>query len=63
MLLKQKALIITADEVTKAYSSLPATFRGVKTITSMGLNVMDLLHYDRVFVTKEAVTRIEEVLA
>ena len=59
---EQKALIITAEEVESVFKSA-RNLPSVKTITSMGLNVMDLLHYDRVFVTKEAVTRIEEVLA
>ena len=59
---EQTALIITAEEVESVFKSA-RNLPSVKTITSMGLNVMDLLHYDRVFVTKEAVTRIEEVLA
>ena len=29
----------------------------------MGLNVFDILHHDKVFVTKDAVARIEEVFA
>lgn len=58
----QKALIITAemiDNVEKSARNIP----GVKAIASSGLNVYDILYHDKVFVTKDAVTRIEEVLA
>ncbi len=57
-----KALIITADQqdnVEKSARNIP----GVKTITSLGLNVYDLLHHDKIFITKDAVNRVEEVLA
>ncbi len=57
-----KALIITAENdetVAKSSRNLP----GVKAIGTIGLNVYDLLHYDKVLVTKEAVAKIEEVLA
>jgi large subunit ribosomal protein L4 len=57
----KKTLIITAeqdDNVQKSSRNIP----GVKTITSMGLNVVDLLYHDKVLVTKGAVAKIEEVL-
>ncbi|CQR71611.1 50S ribosomal protein L4 [Sporomusa ovata DSM 2662] len=57
-----KALIITADNdenVAKSSRNIP----GVKSIGTIGLNVFDLLHHDKVLVTKEAVAKIEEVLA
>ncbi len=57
-----KALIITAeliDAVEKSARNIP----GVKAIGSIGLNVYDILYHDKVFMTKDAVTRIEEVLA
>lgn len=57
-----KALIITADNdetVEKSARNIP----GVKSIGTIGLNVIDLLHHDKVLVTKEAVAKIEEVLA
>ena len=41
------------------YRNIP----GVKNITSLGLNVFDILHHDKVLITKEAVSKIEEVLA
>lgn len=57
-----KALIITADiidAVEKSSRNIP----GVKAIGSIGLNVYDILYHSKVFITKDAVTRIEEVLA
>ncbi|SDF41302.1 50S ribosomal protein L4 [Sporomusa acidovorans] len=57
-----KALIITVDNdenVEKSSRNIP----GVKAIGTIGLNVIDLLHHDKVLVTKEAVAKIEEVLA
>ncbi|EGO65350.1 50S ribosomal protein L4 [Acetonema longum] len=57
-----KALIITAEENENVEKS-SRNIEGVKAITSMGLNVFDLLHHDKILITKDAVTRIEEVLA
>lgn len=58
----QKALIITAESVENVEKS-SRNIPGIKTINTMGLNVYDLLHHNKVFVTKAAVSRIEEVLA
>ncbi len=59
----KKVLIVTAEmveNVEKSARNIP----GVKAIpASSSLNVYDLLYHDKVFVTKEAITRIEEVLA
>jgi len=57
-----KALIITAavdENVEKSSRNIP----GVKNITSLGLNVYDILYHDKVLITKDAVSMIEEVLA
>ena len=57
-----KALIITAEEaenVERSSRNIP----GVKAINTTGLNVYDILKHDKLFVTKDAVARIEEVLA
>ncbi|MDR7867678.1 MAG: 50S ribosomal protein L4 [Sporomusaceae bacterium] len=57
-----KALIIMAaldENVEKSARNIP----GVKSITSMGLNVYDILYHDKVLITKDAVSKIEEVLA
>ena len=59
----KKVLIVTAEmleNVEKSARNIP----GVKAIpASSSLNVYDLLYHDKVFVTKDAITRIEEVLA
>lgn len=59
----KKILIVTADmleNVEKSARNIP----GVKAVpASSSLNVYDLLYHDKVFVTREAITRIEEVLA
>lgn len=57
-----KALFITssyAENVEKSSRNIP----GVKAINSNGLNVYDILNHKKLFITKDAVTRIEEVLA
>lgn len=57
-----KALFITADfaeNVEKSSRNIP----GVKAINSSGLNVYDILNHNKLFITKDAVTRVEEVLA
>lgn len=57
-----KALIIVAaidENVEKSSRNIP----GVKSITSLGLNVYDILYHDKVLITKDAVSKIEEVLA
>lgn len=59
----KKTLIVTAEvmeNVEKSARNIP----GVKAVpASSSLNVYDLLYHDKVFVTKDAITRIEEVLA
>lgn len=58
----EKALIITGeqvDNVEKSARNIP----GVKAIDASGLNAYDLLYHGKVLITKEAVARIEEVLA
>ena len=58
----KKALFITASEaetVEKSARNIP----GVKAITTMGLNVYDILNHGKLFITKDAIARIEEVLA
>ncbi len=57
----KKAVIITAEadeNVEKSSRNIP----GVKAIHTLGLNVFDLLNNDKLFITKDAVGRIEEVL-
>lgn len=59
---EKKVLFITADvaeNVEKSSRNIP----GVKAISSCGLNVYDILNHNKLFITKDAITRIEEVLA
>jgi large subunit ribosomal protein L4 len=59
----KKSLIITGEmleNVEKSARNIP----GVKAVpASSSLNVYDLLYHEKVFVSKDAITRIEEVLA
>ena len=60
---EKKVLIVTAEMLENVEKSA-RNITGVKAIpASSSLNVYDLLYHDKVFVTKEAITRIEEVLA
>ena len=57
-----KSLVVMAEKnetVAKSAGNIP----GVTTLTSLGINVYDLLNHRRVFVTKDAIAKIEEVLA
>lgn len=59
---EKKALIITgeaSENVEKSSRNIP----GVKAISSCGLNVYDILNHNKLFITKDAITLIEEVLA
>ncbi|MEG6616896.1 50S ribosomal protein L4 [Peptococcaceae bacterium 1198_IL3148] len=59
---QNKALVVTADvneNVLKSARNIP----GVKQIKVAGINVYDLLHHDKLVITKEAVAKVEEVLA
>ncbi|GAK09554.1 LOW QUALITY PROTEIN: LSU ribosomal protein L4p [Geomicrobium sp. JCM 19038] len=58
----EKLLVVTAERnanVEKSANNLP----NVKTITATGVNVLDVINYDKVIITKEAVERVEEVLS
>ncbi|EZH64460.1 MULTISPECIES: 50S ribosomal protein L4 [Geomicrobium] len=58
----EKTLVVTAERnanVEKSANNLP----NVKTITATGVNVLDVINYDKVIITKEAVERVEEVLS
>jgi len=57
-----KALVVTAERNENAYKSA-RNIPGVKQLRVEGLNVYDLLHHDKLVITKDAVTKVEEVLA
>ena len=58
----EKALIVTADKdenVILSARNLP----NATTVTSNALNVYDILKFDKMIITKDAVAQIEEVYA
>ncbi|OAJ72228.1 50S ribosomal protein L4 [Brevibacillus sp. SKDU10] len=58
----RKVLIVTADydqNVALSSRNIP----GAKCIDAVGVNVLDLVAHDKVIVTKEAIAKVEEVLA
>ena len=57
-----KSLVVLSEQ-NEAVMKSAGNLQGVLTITSQGINVYDLLHHNRVFVTKDAIAQIEEVLA
>ncbi len=59
---EKKALLITGEETPNVELSA-RNIPGVKAIHSMGLNVYDILNHDKLFITKDAIARIEEVFA
>jgi len=59
---ERKALIVTAnyeDNVALSARNIP----GVKFVAADGINVRDVLVYDKLIITKEAVEKVQEVLA
>jgi len=58
----RKALVVSAlydDNVALSARNIP----GVKFVAADGINVLDVLTYDKLIMTKEAVQKVEEVLA
>ena len=58
----RKALVVTADyndNVALSARNIP----GVTFVTADGINVLDVLKHDKLVITKEAVQKVEEVLA
>lgn len=57
----EKVLFITdGDEVMVRCTR---NLQGVKSVSTENMNIFDLLHYTKLFITKSAVAKIEEVLA
>ena len=59
---KKKVLVVLADNDEKVQGSL-ANIPGVKVALTNTLNVYDILKYDTVVITKDAVNTLEEVYA
>jgi large subunit ribosomal protein L4 len=58
----RKALIVAAsfdEQVVLSTRNIP----GIKFVAADGINVLDVLGYDKLIITKEAVQKVEEVLA
>jgi large subunit ribosomal protein L4 len=58
----RKALVVTADfdnNVALSTRNLP----GVKFVTADGISVLDVMVYDQLIITKDAVAKVEEVFA
>lgn len=58
----RKALIVTSEydqNVALSARNIP----GVKFVDAAGINVLDVVAYDKLIVTKDAVAKVEEVLA
>lgn len=58
----KKALVVTAvknESVVRASGNI----QGIKTLTADSVNVYDLLNYDKLVITKDAVKKVEEVFA
>ena len=58
-----KALIIDGGEACGNTVLSARNIPGVKACAPTGMNIYDLVHYTNLFLTKEAVQKIEEVLA
>lgn len=58
----RKTLVVTStfeDNVALSARNIP----GVKFLTAEGLNVLDVMVYDKLIITKDAVSKVEEVFA
>ncbi len=58
----RKALVVSAeydDNVALSARNIP----GIKFVAADGINVLDVLRYDKLIITKAAVEKVEEVLA
>ncbi|HWO94773.1 MAG TPA: 50S ribosomal protein L4 [Bacillus sp. (in: firmicutes)] len=60
--LDRKALIVTAD-VNDTVALSARNIPGVTVVPAAGLNVLDVLNHDKLVITKDAVEKVEEVLA
>lgn len=58
----RKALVVTAtyeDNVALSARNIP----GIKFVAADGINVLDVMKYDKLIITKEAIDKVQEVLA
>ncbi|WP_027415416.1 50S ribosomal protein L4 [Aneurinibacillus terranovensis] len=59
--LDRKVLVVT-DEYNDAVALSARNIPGVKFVAANGINVLDVLHHDKLLITKDAVAKVEEVL-
>ena len=58
----RKALIVTADGDVNVYKSA-RNIPGIKPVRADFMSVYDILNHDKLVITKDAVAKVEEVLA
>lgn len=58
----QKALVVTAEIDENVFKSA-RNLAGVTPVNATGLNVYDIINHDKLIITKDAVAKVEEVLA
>jgi large subunit ribosomal protein L4 len=58
----QKALVVTAEVDVNVYKSA-GNITGVMPMAASDINVYDLMNHDKLVITKDAVAKVEEVLA
>ncbi|MBD7983703.1 50S ribosomal protein L4 [Sporosarcina sp. Sa2YVA2] len=59
--INKKALFVTAD-LDEAVALSARNIPGISVVTANGINVLDIVAHDNLVITKDAVTKIEEVL-
>jgi large subunit ribosomal protein L4 len=59
----EKALLVTLTDDNMAVTKSARNIPGIKPLVVAGINVYDILAHPKLVITKEAVTRVEEVLA
>jgi large subunit ribosomal protein L4 len=57
----KKALLVT-DHLEESAVLAARNIPGVKLIQTDGINVLDVLHHDKLILTRAAVNRVQEVL-
>ncbi|OEF97937.1 50S ribosomal protein L4 [Desulfuribacillus alkaliarsenatis] len=60
--INQKTLVVGNDEDLNIYLSA-RNIPGVKFVKATGINVLDLVGHDKLIITKDAVSKVEEVFA
>lgn len=59
----RKALVVASEQQDGNVALSIRNIPGIKYLTAEGINVLDVLDYDHLIITKDAVQKVEEVLA